>query len=120
MYYKSPTIGNEISCVMHGIDHKKLEDTKKLEEKLLSALSEDKFDILGEVSHEFTPQGYTIAVLLAESHVAVHTYPEYNSLYFNLYSCRGDHDGEKTYELVKKYLKPKFVDFFERKVIVKK
>lgn len=120
MSYKSPTTGNEISCVMYGIDKKILADGDMLEEKLLQALDEDKFDVLEKVSHTFEPQGYTIAVLLAESHVAVHTYPEYNSLYFNLYSCRGEHDGERTFDIIKKYLNPSDIDFIERKIFVGK
>ena len=95
MPYNSPITGNEISCVMYGVSDEKLSDTKKLEEELVQALNEDNFDVLGRVSHKFEPQGYTIAILLAESHVTVHTYPEHNSLYFNLYSCRCKHDGEK-------------------------
>jgi S-adenosylmethionine decarboxylase len=118
MDYKSSDTGNEISCIMYGISDKLLKDTKKLEEKLLKALRTDRFDVLEKMSHIFTPQGFTIAILLAESHVAVHTYPEYNSLYFNLYSCRGEKDGEKTYELLKEYLKPKSVDFSENKIFV--
>lgn len=118
MSYKSTTTGNEISCIMYGISDKKLSDTQKLGEKLSQALKTDKFDVLDKVSHAFTPQGFTIVILLAESHVAVHTYPEYNSLYFNLYSCRGEKDGEKTYEEFKKYLKPESVDFLENKIFV--
>lgn len=120
MYYESPTTGNEISCVMHGISAKILNDAKTLEKKLLKALKEDDFDILGKVSHNFSPQGYTIAVLLGESHTAIHTYPEHSSLYFNLYSCRGKHDGEKTFNLIKQYLNPSKIDFFGRDVFVGK
>lgn len=120
MYYKSPTTGNEISCVMRDISDEILLNDKMLEDRLLSALAEDEFDILGKVSHKFSPQGYTIAVLLGESHVAIHTYPEYNSLYFNLYSCRGEHDGEKTFQLFRNYINPKNIDFFERDIFVGK
>lgn len=120
MSYRSPTTGNEISCVMYGIDEKILENTRGLEEKLLEALNEDKFDVLEKVSHTFEPQGYTVAVLLAESHVALHTYPEYNSLYFNLYSCRGEHDGQISFDIIKKHLKPLDINFIERKIFVGK
>jgi len=120
MSYKSPTVGNEISCVMYGIDEKILANTEKLQEKLLEALETDKFDVLGDVSHTFEPHGFTLAILLAESHVAVHTYPEYNSLYFNLYSCRGEHDGQISFDIIKKYLNPSDIDFFEREVCVSK
>jgi len=43
--------------------------------------------ILGTVEHAFTPQGYTCLWLLAESHIAVHTYPEHQKAYIQLSSC---------------------------------
>jgi len=120
MGYKSSSIGNEISCVMYGIDPVLLDDGKGLEEKLLDALKQDGFHILDKASYEFSPKGYTLVVLLAESHVSIHTYPEYNSLYFGLYSCRGDGDGVKTYEIFKEGLKPVSVDFIQRPISVGK
>jgi S-adenosylmethionine decarboxylase len=113
-------VGNEISCVMYGIDRTNLDDNKKLEKILLQALKKDKFTILERVSHQFNPQGYTLVVLLAESHVSISTYPEYGSLFFYLYSCRGKGDGRKTYEWIKERLKPRSVDFKQRPIRVKK
>jgi len=118
MKYQSPAIGNEISCVMHQIKNRVLKNNKKLEGILISGLKKDNFNILGKISHEFNPHGYTITILLSESHAAFHTYPEYNSLFFYLYSCRGSDDGRKTYEFVKKKLKPFYEDFNERAIIV--
>ncbi|MFZ5559858.1 MAG: adenosylmethionine decarboxylase [Patescibacteria group bacterium] len=120
MEYKSPSIGNEISCVMHGIDAELLDDDRILEDNLLNALKEDRFTILGKASHRFQPHGYTLVVLLAESHVSIHTYPEHNSLFFYLYSCRGEGDGKKTYEIFKDAIKPASVDFSQRSILVSK
>ncbi|PIT96987.1 adenosylmethionine decarboxylase [Candidatus Campbellbacteria bacterium CG10_big_fil_rev_8_21_14_0_10_35_52] len=120
MSYQPPEVGNEISCVMHGIDEKLLYNTKALERKIIGALNKEKFTILDIMSHKFKPHGYTLAILLSESHIAAHTYPEYNSFYFSIYSCRGKEDGAKTYEAVKKYLKPKSIDYSNKKIVVKK
>lgn len=119
MSYKSSTIGNEISCVMYGINKEILNNTDQLNQRLLDALSIDNFTILGKVSHKFQPQGYTFVVLLAESHVAIHTYPEYDSIFFYLYSCRGQNDGRKTLEYLKQILKPSHINLNERPIIVK-
>lgn len=45
------------------------------------------FSILGYIDHQFTPQGYTAIWLLAESHCAVHTFPEHGKTYVELSSC---------------------------------
>jgi len=120
MKYQSPSAGNEISCVMHGINAELLNDHKKLENILLRALKKDGFTILERVSHVFNPHGYTLVVLLAESHASIHTYPEYSSLYFSLYSCRGEGDGIKTYEVFKQMVKPVSADFNQRPILVRR
>ncbi|MCM0639418.1 S-adenosylmethionine decarboxylase family protein [Cellulomonas wangsupingiae] len=38
--------------------------------------------------HRFAPQGLSVAILLAESHVAVHTWPEHGTAYVTLTTCR--------------------------------
>ena len=120
MVFKSSPIGNEISCVMYGLPEAILDDEEKLKTLLLEGLKRDNFKILKVADYKFQPQGYTCCVLLAESHAAIHTYPEYNSLVFYLYSCREEGDGKKTFEFLKEKLKPKSVDFKEKIVKVEK
>ncbi len=119
MSYKSNPIANKISCVMYGINSKILLDNTKIKELLLEALKQENFKILGQIEHEFRPQGYTLVVLLAESHAAIHTYPEYNSLVFHIYGCKGEGDGRKTFEFLKEKLEPKKIDFHEKEFILK-
>jgi len=45
------------------------------------------FNIITMVEHYFEPQGYTALFLLAESHLAIHTFPEENKSYVELSSC---------------------------------
>jgi S-adenosylmethionine/arginine decarboxylase-like enzyme len=55
-------------------------------ERLLVQLRE-KVRVVKEVRHRFEPQGETILFLLAESHFALHTYPEHAYLSLDLYLC---------------------------------
>jgi len=110
MNFKSSPIGHEISCVMKGINKSILNNHKKIKEKIISKLKKEKFGILNISEYEFSPQGFTLIILLSESHLAIHTYPEHNSLYFNMYSCRSENDSEKTYKFVLKLLKPKEIN----------
>ena len=43
--------------------------------------------MLDVLEHHFEPQGYTALYLLAESHFAVHTFPEFGRTYYELSSC---------------------------------
>lgn len=43
--------------------------------------------ILKTISHKFDPVGVTAIVLLAESHISIHTYPEFHKCYADIYTC---------------------------------
>ncbi len=45
------------------------------------------FTIIECVEHHFPLQGYTVFWLLAESHLAIHTFPDKNKSYVELSSC---------------------------------
>ena len=120
MKFVSSTIGHEISAVLHGVDKRLMSDSNFLKSVIMDGLKKDNFKILKEVDYKFSPQGYTLTVLLSESHVAIHTYPEHGSIYFGLYSCKAKGHGKKTYEHFINNLKPKNVIVDMRDVIVKK
>jgi len=110
--YKSPAVGQEISCVIKKADESYLSNNKKLCSLVMNILKEGKFNILGISSYSFKPKGYTLLVLLSESHLAIHTYPEYNSIYFNMYSCRGPNDALETFEKVRNALNSKDLIYY--------
>lgn len=45
------------------------------------------FTIINSMDHSFLPQGYTKLWLLAESHFALHSFPEFSQVYLELSSC---------------------------------
>lgn len=46
-----------------------------------------KLRIVKKVFHEFKPIGKTLVLILSQSHLALHTYPEYKTLHIDLVSC---------------------------------
>lgn len=62
-------------------------DAVKLKNGFESLLKESNFEILGFNEHHFQPQGYTAVWILAESHLAIHTFPENQTTYLELSSC---------------------------------
>ena len=65
---------------------------------------------LGHTFHQFSPQGVTGLVLLAESHVAVHTWPETGFATVDVYVCNVSADnGDRAhalYDAIKRVLTP--------------
>lgn len=66
-------------------------DASFLFQELRTILLMSGFKILDSVSHNFDPCGYTALFLLAESHLALHTFPEENKTYVELSSCNEDY-----------------------------
>lgn len=58
-----------------------------LAELLRSFLEEAGYCVLNFSEHHFEPQGYTCFWLLAESHLALHTFPEEERSYIELSGC---------------------------------
>lgn len=50
-------------------------------------LNSANFTIIDSIAHHFSPQGFTVIWLLAESHLALHTFPEHNKTYIEISSC---------------------------------
>jgi S-adenosylmethionine decarboxylase proenzyme len=44
-------------------------------------------NVVNEAGHQFQPFGYTYAYVLSESHMTIHTYPEHQSCYIDIFCC---------------------------------
>ena len=86
-----------------------IEDLKKLKEILLGAVKASNNTLLKIAIHKFQPQGITGIVLLAESHIAIHTWPELNYIAIDIYTCGDKSNPDKALEYLRKKLKPKKV-----------
>mgnify|MGYP001028960296 CR=1 FL=1 len=66
-------------------------DPTKLKNMYSDLLVLSGFDILNFQEHYFTPIGWSGLWLLAESHFAIHTFPEESKSYIELSSCNEDY-----------------------------
>lgn len=65
-----------------------LSDPQALREHCLAAVRASGLQAVGELFHRFPPPGgVTGVVLLAESHLAVHTWPEIQAVTLDVYVC---------------------------------
>ncbi|RQX90164.1 adenosylmethionine decarboxylase [Burkholderia stagnalis] len=64
-----------------------LNDLSSLERALTEAAVTEGVTVLGVIRHAFQPSGVTILLLLAESHVSLHTYPEQGKAFFDAFTC---------------------------------
>ena len=56
-------------------------------QKLARVATKLELNVVNACSHQFEPQGATHILLLAESHLSIHTFPEQNRVALDLYCC---------------------------------
>lgn len=73
-------IGKELIIDFRGCDEKLLRDLRTLESILIRSVETTNATIIDKKFHKFDVGGMGVTgyVLLAESHVSIHTYPELN------------------------------------------
>lgn len=57
--------------------------------------------VVDKFEHKFNPYGLSIVYILAESHISIHTWEEYNYISIDMYTC-GETSPENT---LKEFLK---------------
>ena len=72
---------------LYGCDYEKLNDESFLRCSLNRAAKLAKATVLNLISNKFEPQGVTAIVLLAESHISIHTWPESNYSAIDIFTC---------------------------------
>lgn len=51
---------------------------------------------LGEVYHNFSPEGFTAVICLSESHISVHTWPEHGLVNLDIYLSNFERNNDGT------------------------
>ncbi len=64
-----------------------LNDPDEVRRAVLAAVDASGAELLELSVHQFSPQGLTIVATLAESHLAVHTWPERGAFAADLFHC---------------------------------
>ena len=92
---------------LSGVSPEKLDDLELVESIMLRASKACGAKVLGQKSHRFEPQGVTVLLLLAESHLAFHSWPERGSAAVDLFSCSASMDPSEVSRILEEEFEPK-------------
>ena len=98
--------GQQILCNMSGLSDVNLNDTDYLIDLLKKCVITADATLVEVICHKFSPEGATIIAVLKESHVAIHTYPEHDALFFDAFTCGRTAKPEKMAQIFIDCLKP--------------
>ncbi|SEM92924.1 adenosylmethionine decarboxylase [Lihuaxuella thermophila] len=100
------TFGRHVAMDAWGVDFDLLNDVSLLEYHLKEAAKKCGATVLSVQSQQFEPQGATVLVMLSESHLSIHTYPERGFAALDCYTCGHTVDPMIAIEYMLNVLKP--------------
>jgi S-adenosylmethionine decarboxylase len=80
-------MGNHLLLEVYDVEFEAINNVESLQKAMISGIERANMTILNVFSHCFVPQGCTIVIALAESHVSCHTWPENGCLAIDVYTC---------------------------------
>jgi S-adenosylmethionine decarboxylase len=103
-------VGRHLMAQYYDCDPAALQNVKMVSQKMHEAVKASGAQLLDESEYVFQPNGLTMVLLLSESHASIHTYPEYNACFVDLFTCGHNCSAEKFDAVLREYLKPKQVE----------
>ena len=106
-------LGRHLIIEVQGCDPEKLTKAEEIEKLLLEAARRSQLTVMGVKTNFFNP-GATSMVIIGESHLSIHTWPEYGYAAIDIFVCRGK-DPWKACKVIIEALKPEKVKALEIK-----
>jgi S-adenosylmethionine decarboxylase len=80
-------LGRQLLLELYGCPYEILNDLEHARRSLLEAARRGNATIVADVFHRFNPHGISGVVVIAESHIAIHSWPEHRCASVDIFSC---------------------------------
>jgi S-adenosylmethionine decarboxylase len=80
-------LGSHILIEAYDCDPEILDDIKVVEETMVNAALRAGAEVREVAFHKFSPQGVSGVVVISESHLSVHTWPEFGYAAVDVFTC---------------------------------
>lgn len=85
------TMGRHVIAELWGCDFDKLNSMELIEQVFVDAALKTGAEVREVAFHKFAPQGVSGVVIISESHLTIHSFPEHGYASIDVYTC-GDLD----------------------------
>ena len=96
----SVALGNHILVEFMNCDPHIMNDVAAIERDMVAAAQKAGATVINSTFHHFSPWGVSGVVVIQESHLAIHTWPEYGYAAVDLFTC-GDMDAWISFDHLK-------------------
>ena len=97
-------LGRHLIVEYSDCDQSILNNLDQLEKHLNESVRKAGATIVKSSFHRYNPQGVSGVVVIAESHISIHTWPEYGYAAVDFFTCGDTVDPYKAYEYIKEQL----------------
>lgn len=101
---REQALGRHLIVEVWDADPRLLDDVTTLEQILLQAAHAAKATVIQSVFHHFSPYGVSGVVVIAESHLTIHTWPEYGYAAIDIFTCGPKMDLDAAVEVIRERL----------------
>jgi S-adenosylmethionine decarboxylase proenzyme len=101
------SLGKHILVELYECDQKLLNNHAKIQDLFVSSAKMAKATVVTSEFHQFNPYGVSGAVIIAESHLTIHTWPEYGYAAVDVFTCGEEVDPWVCVKEIVRVLKPK-------------
>jgi S-adenosylmethionine decarboxylase proenzyme len=98
-------LGTHILAEYKDCDVDIINDIQSVEVAMLEAAKLSGATVIGSSFHRFMPHGVSGVVMISESHLAIHTWPELKFAAVDIFTCGKDVDPQLAYEYLKMVFK---------------
>jgi S-adenosylmethionine decarboxylase len=100
------TMGMHIIMELYGCPSELIAQVSSVKRIFDELIQEAEINRISEAYHQFKPYGVTGIVLLEESHISVHTWPEYGYVAMDIYTCGSEEKAIKAAKIAEKLFMP--------------
>ncbi|MCF6464318.1 adenosylmethionine decarboxylase [Clostridium sp. Cult2] len=106
-------LGRHILVEFYNCDNQLLNDAQLIEKYMVEAANKAKATVVKSVFHTFNPWGVSGVVVIQESHLTIHTWPEYGYAAIDLFTCGEEVDPWIAFQYLNDKLKAEKTETFE-------
>jgi spermidine synthase len=110
----STALGNHILVEFMNCDPHIMNDVARIERDMVAAAQKAGATVINSTFHHFSPYGVSGVVVIQESHLAIHTWPEYGYAAVDLFTC-GEMDAWISFDHLKDCFKSQSYSAIEMK-----
>ncbi|MFM7205029.1 MAG: adenosylmethionine decarboxylase [Myxococcota bacterium] len=94
-------LGLHVLIELYGCDAQIIDQLERVTEAMLEAARRSGATIISHHLHRFSPQGISGVVIIAESHLAIHTWPEHGYVAADIFTCGERLEAQEAVDVLK-------------------